>query len=145
MVLGLQRAVDALSRHPLRRRPHPWASRSFRLSILLPADRPAGLMQNDYTDKERTTEERAKKKEEKREKGRQQGMQTWLPLAVAAVRKTGITIADLCLLLGYFSLLGLKCQHEFCWDCLVSHLLVLEKDNSVHKRYCRWHPQNLRD
>lgn len=40
---------------------------------------------------------------------------------------------------------GTKCKFEFCWDCLVGYLEVLEKDNSVHATSCPWHPDNLRD
>ena len=38
---------------------------------------------------------------------------------------------------------GIKCKHEFCWDCLADYKAILAKDNSVHAAACKWHPNNL--
>lgn len=42
-------------------------------------------------------------------------------------------------------LLGIKCGHQFCYDCLADHKEVMEKDNSAHAPTCPWHPNNLKD
>ncbi|RSL97624.1 hypothetical protein CDV31_012950 [Fusarium ambrosium] len=40
---------------------------------------------------------------------------------------------------------GIKCKHEFCFECGANHREIMKNDNSVHKRTCRYHPDNLED
>ncbi|RTE75342.1 hypothetical protein BHE90_010206 [Fusarium euwallaceae] len=39
----------------------------------------------------------------------------------------------------------IKCKHEFCFECGANHREIMKNDNSVHKRTCRYHPDNLED
>lgn len=44
-----------------------------------------------------------------------------------------------------FFLAGIKCGHQFCYDCLADHRQIIKKDNAVHKGTCPWHPDNIKD
>ncbi|KAM0285772.1 hypothetical protein ACHAQH_001233 [Verticillium albo-atrum] len=37
------------------------------------------------------------------------------------------------------------CVAEFCWECLANHREIMLKDNSAHKRTCKFHPDNLNE
>ncbi|RFN51532.1 ring finger domain-containing protein [Fusarium flagelliforme] len=37
----------------------------------------------------------------------------------------------------------IRCKHEFCFECGASHRDILRSDNSVHKKTCPYHPNNL--
>ncbi|KAI1056673.1 hypothetical protein LB507_001714 [Fusarium sp. FIESC RH6] len=37
----------------------------------------------------------------------------------------------------------IRCKHEFCFECGASHRDILRRDNSVHKKTCPYHPNNL--
>jgi hypothetical protein len=39
---------------------------------------------------------------------------------------------------------GSQCCYEFCYECLVSHRNIMQKDNTAHKRSCSLHPKNLK-
>ncbi|GKT99411.1 unnamed protein product [Fusarium langsethiae] len=36
-----------------------------------------------------------------------------------------------------------KCKHEFCFECGASHQDIMRGDNSIHKKTCPYHPDNL--
>ncbi|KAL5092005.1 hypothetical protein Trisim1_002394 [Trichoderma cf. simile WF8] len=38
-----------------------------------------------------------------------------------------------------------KCKHQFCYECGADHKQILEKDNTVHKEDCKFHPSQLED
>lgn len=38
---------------------------------------------------------------------------------------------------------GIKCRKEFCWDCLNDYQAILHYDNSMHRRTCQFHTDNL--
>ncbi|PKK50637.1 hypothetical protein CI102_4866 [Trichoderma harzianum] len=38
-----------------------------------------------------------------------------------------------------------KCKHQFCYECGADHKQILEKDNTVHKEDCKFHPSQLGD
>ncbi|KAF5663420.1 heat shock 70 kDa 12A [Fusarium heterosporum] len=37
----------------------------------------------------------------------------------------------------------IKCKHEFCFECGANHRDIMRGDNSIHKKTCRFHPDNL--
>ncbi|RGP62001.1 ring finger domain-containing [Fusarium longipes] len=39
----------------------------------------------------------------------------------------------------------IKCKHEFCFECGASHRDIMRGDNSIHKKTCPYHPDNLPD
>ncbi|KAK3330019.1 IBR domain-containing protein [Apodospora peruviana] len=39
---------------------------------------------------------------------------------------------------------GIRCKHEFCWDCLADYRHIVKKDNSFHKRSCPHHSKNVK-
>ncbi len=40
---------------------------------------------------------------------------------------------------------GLKCKHEFCFECGADHRQILALDNSAHGADCKFHPDNFED
>lgn len=42
----------------------------------------------------------------------------------------------------FFFHTGIKCKHEFCYDCLANYKVILKRDNSAHEKACPWHPTN---
>ncbi len=44
-----------------------------------------------------------------------------------------------------FAPLGIICRHEFCFECLVPHRKVVQRDNSAHMTSCMFHPANMND
>lgn len=37
---------------------------------------------------------------------------------------------------------GIKCKHEFCYDCLANYKVILKRNNSAYEKACPRHPIN---
>lgn len=53
-----------------------------------------------------------------------------------------LTMADL---LSSVSKTGIKCRHEFCWDCLKDYKEIRKAGNDKHAPTCPFHTNNIRD
>lgn len=52
------------------------------------------------------------------------------------------TMADF---LSPVSKTGIKCGHEFCWDCLKDYKEIRKTGNDKHAPTCPFHTNNIRD
>lgn len=48
-------------------------------------------------------------------------------------------------LLASVSKIGIKCRHEFCWDCLKDYNEIRKTGNDKHAPTCPFHTKNIRD
>lgn len=53
-----------------------------------------------------------------------------------------VHVADL---LSLVSKTGIKCRHEFCWDCLEDYKEIRKAGNDKHAPTCRFHTNNILD
>lgn len=48
-----------------------------------------------------------------------------------------------CSSLAKISVVGVKCSHQFCWECLVDYKEIIRTDNTAHNIDCQFHTDNL--